>query len=323
MRIVGPYPMPGFNPAGGAGVFGRLAVLEGPARRCACDGLSMYAPPPTDGGGGGYGGDGVTPTSTVNPLTTAIPGAPPGYTDWTAIGKDLTTKLNAEPDKAKQQAIATTLSVAGAAVGIPVVGWVVAGATAVLALFGITFRGATQHVDTLTAANAAYTFVRNRIIPMYQKLPADAKQYFAQLAANLDAAMVNMFGPQWGGAPIRDRGGLATGITAEYFLSLGDMSSYMNSDSWPFVMWLYDIMRYDDMATVDENLKAQYFGNVESYVLKPLDKFMLDKYNKTVAQFEAAGVDTGIGKLVAGISTPVLAGLGIAGLLGAIAYARR
>lgn len=334
MRIMFPThgQVPGFYPGGGGSLLG---VLEGPGKRavCGCDGLSgpvapntqadtvqMLAPLPTTPDGDGTPPpttpDGVTtPMPTVNPLTTAVPGAPPGYTDWTQAGKDITAQLSQEPDQTKKQVLTQALGVATAAAGIPVVGWVVAAGAAILGLFGITARGTTQHIDSTTAANAAYTFVRSRIIPMYQKLPDDAKRMFAAYTAALDAAMVGMFGAQWGGGPIADRGGLAVGITADYLLSLGDLSDYMNGATWPFVMWLYDILRYDDAATAQAQIQAQYFGNVESYVLKPLDAYMKSKYNQTVAQYEAANAaapgSSGL-SLTAGM-TPLA--IGAAGLL--------
>lgn len=328
MRILGPVQVPGFYPGGGGGHI--LAVLEGPgARPCACDGLSYKRPRslgalapvgPTDGDG--------NPPAVVyspNPSTPATPpttGAPPGYTDWTAVGADLTQKLQAEPNKSKQAILTQGLGIAAAAAGIPVVGWVVAGAAAVLAFFGITARGTTTHVDPTSASTAAWSFNRSKIMPLYNGLPDDGKAMFENLFYNWDAWMWTNFSSWWGGIIASFHPAPLT--TANFQPPNQSFDSWMQGENL-FVDYFYHIMHSADATSVNDNMNAWYFKPLQDQVLLPLDKFMLVKYNETVAQYEAANGGTPSGLLLstAGISPGLLGGVAIAGLVGAMLLGKK
>lgn len=254
------------------------------------------------------------------------PGSPPGYTDWSSIITSTQQKIASEPTQAGKAVLSSALSVAAAAAPIPVAGWIVAAAGTALTLFGITIRGKTQHVDAPTSGAKAVAFVTSSILPIWLNIPTDARLYLWQQTVRFDQYMWDTFSYWWGGAMQRDRVPLNI-FPVEFYTSMSDaqMRDYLSGGFNIFAFYFYEIMHNADADSVNDNMKTWYFDPLQKYVLRPLDVYMLDKYNTSISQYVQAGGSQAITPVPKKFTTAQAAiGIGAGVLaLGAVLGARK
>lgn len=262
-------------------------------------------------------------------------GAPPGLTDWHEQVQSVTTQILTESDNAKKTVLNSALGIATAALPIPVVGWIVAGSTAALALFGISIRGATQHVPESQTDQKATEFATTKIRTMYNALPQDAKDQMFGFMDQWQDRMYRTFRTWWGrtnvqppypeGKVLHDRlasllaHGQQWGIAAQDRTAQGGgTADNLRGSDWDHIYpnnrgqmvqdnagyYFTTIMHQADADSVNENMKVWYFDPLDVMVLRPLDAYMLSKYNETVAQYENLGGT--------GVNTVSSAGMGTA-----------
>jgi hypothetical protein len=239
-------------------------------------------------------------------------GAPPGsgLTDWQTKVEETGTAILKESDRNQSSVLNSALTIATAALPIPVVGWIVAGVAGAAALFGVQIRGRTQHVPRYPDGhNAGQSWAEQQWL-MYSKLPVDAKAFMIDKTHEFNVYQYNVFGQWWGGVFIRDFG---VPGTLDQFRRIDPRLAIYGVNG----AWMEIIMASADKDSVGENMKTWFFDNYERIVLKPLDGYMLEKYNQTVDQYLKAG-----GKLLtAGVSGAAGMFL-IAALIGAVFVAQ-
>jgi hypothetical protein len=229
-------------------------------------------------------------------------GVPPGYTDFDFLKTKALNAASGEPDLLNKQTLIQAANIAGAAVGIPMAG-------TILDIIAGGIRGRTQHVPYAEALTKGRQFGESQRT-IYNALPADAQAFMTDKAHEFSDYMFALFGTWWGGVYARIWGQPGT---IEQFRS--------NPGEWIYhvtTTWFHIITASADATTVSEDVKAWFFSNYENIVLKPLNDFMLSKYNETVQQYvdrggkaittESAGFGGVIGLLaVAGIGGAILA----------------
>jgi len=229
------------------------------------------------------------------------PAEVPGFENWDAIKGVTNEVLRGETDPARKAIIGTALSIAAAAAPIPVAGWIVSIGSlvvgAILSALGI--RGRTQHVPRQTAIQKAGEFAQN-IRTVYDAMPADAKAAMLDSLFAWDVNMFARFRSWWGGiigtermiwknldpATVDANGNLVPSAVLRRYQLHGGAGQFV-SDIVSFYYWV--IMASADAESVEENMQTWYFNILSNMVLKPLDSFMLEKYNATVAQYRAMG----------------------------------
>jgi hypothetical protein len=233
-----------------------------------------------------------------------------GYADFEGLKNAALKAATEEPEAAKKELLQKGLAIAAAAIPIPVAGWIVAGVVALGTFFGITIRGRTQHVPRYPDAhNAGQAWAEQQWL-IYLGLPVDAKAFMIDKTHEFNVYQYNVFGQWWGGVFIRDFG---VPGTLEQFRRIDPRLAIYGVNG----AWMEIIMASADKDSVGENMKTWFFDNYERIVLKPLNDYMLEKYNQTVDQYIKAG-----GKLLtAGFSGAAGIFL-IAALMGAVFIAQ-
>lgn len=236
-----------------------------------------------------YGAAPVPTLATLEQGTVSTPPiVPSGYTDWTKLVSITTQKLSQETDPNNKQVLSSALAIAAAATPILGLGAVVGGVLSGLSLLGITIRGKTEHVDAPTSVARAVNFVATNIYPLWKALPTDARTRLWELTSQWDAQMWDMYRTWWGGRLTLDRVPLVIFPVEHYTgMSEAEMSYYLTGPEGfnVFAFYLAEAIHNMDMATVDDNIKAWYFKPLEATVLKPLDTYMLEKYNRSIRQY--------------------------------------
>ena len=199
---------------------------------------------------------------------------PEGYADFDFLKTKALQAASGEPDLLNKQTLIQAANIAGAAVGIPMAGTIIDTITGLI-------RGRTQHVPR-SEAHAKGLEWANRQRMIYSALPPDAKSQMIDLTYNFAQYMRDVFGTWWGGVVIRENPGTLT-LAQFRQQSVDTQINYIN---W---YWFEIIMASADATTVSENMKTWFFDNYENIVLRPLNDYMLSKYNATIEQYRANG----------------------------------
>lgn len=246
---------------------------------------------------------------------------PGGYTDFQSLAASAISAASGESGK-KQQLLTQAAGIAASAAGIPVAGWVVAFGSLIMGtiLSALGIRGRTQHVGIPECTTSANQFISTQV-SAYNAIPLDAKAQFLRLVMRWRNMMGDMMQHNWDDAAIHAGYGRFPDDWADQFLQT-DPSTWWQKISYQINFWFVIVMHNLDAEHLQDeggpgSFQADFMNWYNSEVLLPLDRYMVEKYNATIADYEAIGgsapVETGgssnTGYLVA-------AGVGLLALVG-------
>ena len=199
---------------------------------------------------------------------------PEGYADFDLLKTKALQAASGEPDLLNKQTLIQAANIAGAAVGIPMAGTIIDTITGLI-------RGRTRHVPRSEAHAKGQGWAQKQF-QIFTALPPDARSFMIDKTYEFNVYMFNIFSTWWGGVFVRDFGVLGT---LEQFRALHPDAAIFGVNG----AWFEIIMASADATTVSENMKTWFFDNYENIVLKPLNDYMLSKYNVTIEQYRANG----------------------------------
>jgi len=268
-------------------------------------------------------------------LGDAIPNKVQGFSDWVNTATSAAEAFKTAPNQIAKSYAGKLVSIATAAIPIPVAGWIIAGAAAILTVLGITVRGRTEHVNQTVAERAGLEYGIS-IGNIYAALPADAKAQMLSLMITWERTMYDGFAGWWGALIARQRLAALTQFPNVPLTAIARSTGAFEESDWRTWLqtfyannlqaWIRDtigyyyatVMHQVDADSVNDTMKTYFFDRIGNMVLQPLDAYMVEKYNATVEQYLAAG-----GKGLKPISAAI-AGIGPIigfGILGAVIFA--
>lgn len=239
--------------------------------------------------------EGLPPVQTTEP--------PSGFEDWVATKDKAEKALNTETDQARKAIVGSAVAIAAAALPIPVVGWIIAGISVLSGLLGwIGIRGKTQHMTQQEASDKTDEFINSTMVPVFNKLPTDARRKMLELVDSFGLYMYDEFN-YWWDAVIRRQlqewlarnPQFGTNPRMSIIRNLQIAGQQDDQEAWLRIMngtielYLETILHRSDAGTIQEQINPWFMDRFRDRVMKPLDQYMLAKYNATIDQYKAAG----------------------------------